>query len=471
MTDAPRLSLVEIGTYERDVTLRMPFRFGAVTMTQARQAFLCVRIRLEDGREGWGGAAELLAPKWFDKDPALSNDDNLWQLRASLVTAIHFYAASGPMTAFDLWRTNYPDQIAACEAVQMNALVASFGLALLDKAVLDALCRIENLSVFEAFAGNLPGIAANSIAPDLANFDVDAFVRSLRPEASIRARHTVGLIDPLAGSGSLGDTLPETLEEVVAAYDQRDFKIKLGGDPQADCARLEEIAAILDRIVDPYRVTLDGNEQYREKAALEMLLRFTAERPALARLRSSICFIEQPFPRDTTWQTNVADNSLDVPLLIDEADDSVDAFPRAIALGYRGVSSKSCKGLYKSILNAARCHTRNTGITTPLYFMSGEDLMVQGGLALQQDLALASLVGCRHVERNGHHYVDGMADAPAAEQRALQAAHSDLYHWAGDRIRVTVKGGSIALRSLSCHGFACAPLPDFNTMQPMPERE
>ena len=32
-----------------------------------------VRIRLADGREGWGVAAESLAAKWFDKDPALSD--------------------------------------------------------------------------------------------------------------------------------------------------------------------------------------------------------------------------------------------------------------------------------------------------------------------------------------------------------------------------------------------------------------
>ena len=32
----------------------------------------------------------------------------------------------------------------------------------------------------------------------------------------------------------------------------------------------------------------------------------------------------------------------------------LDAFPAARALGYRGISSKSCKGLYKSIINATR---------------------------------------------------------------------------------------------------------------------
>ena len=46
----------------------------------------------------------------------------------------------------------------------------------------------------------------------------------------------------------------------------------------------------------------------------------------------------------------------------------------------------------------------------PSYFMSGEDLTTQGGIAVQQDLALATLVGATHVERNGHHSVNGMAE-------------------------------------------------------------
>jgi hypothetical protein len=53
------------------------------------------------------------------------------------------------------------------------------------------------------------------------------------------------------------------------------------------------------------------------------------------------------------------------------------------------------------------------------YFMSGEDLTTQAGLAVQQDLALVNLLGITHVERNGHHYVNGMAALPPAEQQAF----------------------------------------------------
>jgi hypothetical protein len=46
----------------------------------------------------------------------------------------------------------------------------------------------------------------------------------------------------------VNDGLPETLEEVVARYGQRWFKLKSAATPGADVERLMAIAAVLDRI-------------------------------------------------------------------------------------------------------------------------------------------------------------------------------------------------------------------------------
>ena len=78
---APMFSIREIVLQERPVVLRLPFRFGVVTLTQCPQAFARVRIALPDGSGAWGAAAELMAPKWFDKNLSLSNEDNFDQLR------------------------------------------------------------------------------------------------------------------------------------------------------------------------------------------------------------------------------------------------------------------------------------------------------------------------------------------------------------------------------------------------------
>jgi hypothetical protein len=149
-------------------------------------------------------------------------------------------------------------------------------------------------------------------------------------------------------------------------------------------------------------------------------------------------------------------------VIIDESDDSLDAFPRAKALGYRGVSSKTCKGLYKSLINAARCKAWGEG-----YFMTGEDLTIQAGIALQQDLALVSLLGLTHVERNGHHYVNGMAGLPLGEQHSFLKEHQDLYEQSHGAVRVRINGGMIQMESLDCPGFASRAMPDWDAMRRM----
>jgi hypothetical protein len=59
---ARRLRLLDVTLYERPVCFRIPFRFGAATVTHAPQAFVRARIRLADGRQADGIAAELMVP-------------------------------------------------------------------------------------------------------------------------------------------------------------------------------------------------------------------------------------------------------------------------------------------------------------------------------------------------------------------------------------------------------------------------
>jgi hypothetical protein len=156
------------------------------------------------------------------------------------------------------------------------------------------------------------------------------------------------------------------------------------------------------------------------------------------------------------------------PVIIDESDSDLGAFPRGRALGYTGVSSKTCKNFYKSILNAARCALWNQAGGGPTFFMSGEDLTTQAGLSVQQDLTLVSLLGLDHVERNGHHYVNGMADLPESEQRAFLAAHPDLYHRAEGAVRLKITNGALAIGSLGGTGFGSGALPEMTGMDEMP---
>ena len=467
---APSFRVSEVRLYERPVRLRMPFRFGVVTLREAPQGFVRVRIEDAQGRSAWGASAELLAPKWFDKNLSLTNEDNFDQLRLALQLAADAYSGDAtPRTAFAHFAAHYAELVEAGAKRGLNRLTANFGPAQIDRAVLDALCRMKDVSFYEAVRANLAGIDAGALPDtrDLAGLDMPRFLAGLTPAAGVAARHTVGLVDVVSGHpNQVNDGLPESLEEVVAAYGHRYFKLKVGGDPDADLARLSEIAAVLDTIVRPYVVSLDGNEQYNDLGALQALWRRMTEAPALRRLVSSILFIEQPITRAHALDADVSSLSAVKPVLVDESDDGLDVFPRAKALGYRGVSSKCCKSLYKSILNAARCASWNAA--GGQYFMTGEDLTTQAGLAVQQDLALINVIGLTHVERNGHHYVNGMADLPEAEQSAFLTAHPDLYERSHGAVRLRIKDGQIAIGSLAGTGFAASALPDWNVMAPMP---
>ena len=172
-------------------------------------------------------------------------------------------------------------------------------------------------------------------------------------------------------------------------------------------------------------MTLDANEQYADLSALAALVDRLDRDAALAPIATRLLYVEQPMPRDITRKSPLGELAKR-DFIVDEADDSYDAFPAARALGYRGISSKACKGIYKSLLNGARA-AHWCGTVQARTFLAAEDLTCQAGLAVQQDTALLAFHGIAHSERNGHHYVGGFAATPADEIRAFLTAHPDLY--------------------------------------------
>lgn len=467
--NAPRFAITAVERREWPFTLRLPFRFGVITMTQGRQAVIRARIRLADGREGWGVAAETLAAKWFDKDSALSDAQNVDQLRRSLELAEAASLAAGGNTAFGHFADTYPAHVAACGREALGPLVAGFGRALLDRAALDAVLKLHGVSFATGMRANIGGMAPHAVVPDLPGFDFSAMLGGLRPAQRIQARHTVGLIDPITAADQaarVADGLPETLEEVAATYRHTYWKLKVMGDVAADVDRLCRIAAVLDR-GPAYHASLDGNEQYADAEGAVALWRAMAAEPRLARLCGSILYIEQPVTRARALDTGMAALAAMRPVIIDESDGALDAFVQARALGYAGVSSKACKGVWRSLINLARCRAWNA--EGGAYFLSGEDLTTLAGVCVQQDLALVGLLGLTHVERNGHHFVDGFAGRPKAEAVRFLEAHPDLYADTPHGPRLRIQDGVLELGSLEVPGLGAAAEPDYAAMEAMPK--
>ncbi|MDF0579987.1 hypothetical protein [Bradyrhizobium yuanmingense] len=451
-----RLKLRDIAFFERPVQFARPFRFGAITINATPQLFVRAEIEVEGRGTAIGASAELLVPKWFDKRPELSPAQTVDGLRRSLQIARGLYLArTGFQTAFDLHASCIGAQVATCAKENIPALAAAYGPAEIDKAILDALLRGADANFFDGMAGNIAGIDAR-LSPDVSERDIRTFLAGRGALARVAVRHTVGLDDVVEGTGGVADRS----ENGGARY----FKLKLSGDPAADAARLARIGKELATLEDDTRVTLDANEQYADLAALQALMDGLNRDAALHPIAARLLYVEQPMPRDITRRSPLG--ALGTRgFIIDEADDSYDAFPAARALGYRGISSKSCKGLYKSIVNATRAARWSAEGET--FFVTGEDLTCQAGLAVQQDLALGAFIGVTHAERNGHHYVDGFGEAPAAEAAAFAAAHPDLYTDSGQGIRLSIHDGDLLTGSLHCAGFASSVHPEWSTLHPL----
>ncbi len=451
-----RLAVRDIAFSERPVSFARPFRFGAVVIEAASQLFVRAEIEIEGKGIFTGASAEMLVPKWFDKRAALTAEDTVDELRRALSIARGIYLAhSGFATAFSLHAACLAAQVEACAKEDIPPLAAAYGPAEIDKAVLDALLRGARVNFFDGMAQNVAGIDAR-LTPDLDDDDIARFLAARKRRRRVAIRHTVGLDDPIEGKGGVADAR----ENAGAHY----FKLKLGGDPGSDVPRLVRIGQQLATLPHDYGVTLDANEQYADLSALRALADQLDGDAALRPIAAKLLYIEQPMPRDITRASPLG-ALVKRDFIIDEADDSYDAFPAARALGYRGISSKACKGIYKSIVNAVRAMTWSAEGGN--YFITGEDLTCQAGLAVQQDLALGALIGISHAERNGHHYVDGFTETSDAEAQAFLNAHFDLYASNGGKVRLSIRDGDLLTDSLTAPGFATSVHPDWSALAPL----
>jgi hypothetical protein len=448
MNHGIRLRIREVQLFQRAVTLRLPFRFGAATVTQCPQAF--VRVRAEvGGRTFEGASAELMVPKWFDKSPALTHEQNFEQLRESLRNARgSLLADADAQSPYVHSQTAGEAAIAVSVSRGLPRLAAQFGAAVLDKAVADAALRAAGLSWVD---GLRTGVLGDPWSARL----------ELVSPNQVTLRHTVGLADRLTDSDpgvDPQDGLPATLEAAIRRYGLHHFKLKLCGRIEADIERLTRIAEVLQRLVGDWRVTLDGNETFADSADLGHFWHALQAAPALAELRRRTLLLEQPLARAVALREPIAALGITVPVILDESDDHASALDEGLALGYRGISSKACKGIYRSLASAHRI------AQDPRLLLSGEDLTCQAGLAVQQDTLLAASLGITHIERNGHHYVDGFGIAPAAEADAFARAHAGFYD---QHARLRVVGGQLDITSLHVPGFASAASPRWDRLAPI----
>jgi hypothetical protein len=485
-----------------DLRTRMPFRYGIATMTQTPHAF--VRLRVEvGGKPAVGISADHLPPKWFTKDPDRSVDAEVAEMVRVIEHAVQLGAGVRAASPFDAWRQVHDAQAAWGRAEGLPPLLTQFGTSLVERAVIEAVCRAKGRPFHALLRVDAFGVRLGDIHPSLASRRVGDLLPDHPPSATNSVRHTVGLADPLTDADippaeRLDDGLPQSLAASIRAYGLGWFKIKMGGVVERDRERLRRIAEIIrTEAIGPFEealraqvpgagaeflqpmlrgkfgFTLDGNEHFRRLDDFRAFWEELTRDPELRTFFPLLGFVEQPLHRAVALDPAVArltDWPERPPIIIDESDAELDSLRRALALGYAGTSHKNCKGVFKSVAHVCLGWQVFREQPERQFIMSGEDLANIGPVALLQDLAVCAALGIRGIERNGHHYFAGLSMFPAAVQRQVLAAHSDLYQRSREGWpTLAIREGILALQSANAAPFGVGLELDVEQFTPLEE--
>ena len=448
---------------------RFPFRYGIASMTHVPQLFVRTRVHVGAGEQS-GLAAEGLPPKWFTKDPSSTFEQDLPQMLAVVqhATAMAGETARTPLTFFEMWRELDRQQTEWASSSGVAPLLAHLGVSLVERAVLDAVCRLASEPLHQVIRRNRLELRLGEIYSDLSGMSPGDALPST-PLSTCIVRHTVGLGDPITAADippgdRADDGLPQDLESCIRAYGLDYFKVKLTGKLEIDGPRLQLLVSLFERKAPGgWHVTLDGNENFHDFEAFRAFWEDARSRAGLEPLWSRVLVVEQPVHRNHALSAGAGaalrgwrDRP---PLIVDESDGAVGDVPLALQLGYTGASHKNCKGIVKGLANAALLNRiKNAGRAAVL---TGEDLANLGPVALLQDLAMMAALGITHVERNGHHYYRGLSMFPEPWQDATLAAHGDLYQQhPGGFPTLRIAGGRVELGSVNEAPFGVGPVFD-----------
>ena len=412
---------------------RMPFKYGIATMTEVPMLFTKLEIET-NGKKTSGISSDLLPPKWFTKVPNESIENEISEMLKVIRNAISIAVDSEAENAFKLWKLIYERQDIWAKKQSIPPLLAHFGTSLVERAIIEATCRLHDQSFHKALLSGSLGFSTDSIHSELNKTPFNDLLPQ-KPLPKISARHTVGLGDLLTKEQILeneriNDTLPQSLDECIQYYKLKQFKIKINGNIDSDLERLISIANVITReTANNFAFSLDGNEQFKSISKFRDYWTEINKEKSLDKFFKNLLFIEQPLHRDIALMNSLKDEFNEwperPPIIIDESDGELESLPNALSIGYSGTSHKNCKGIFKGIANACLLESnRQAGMVT---MMSGEDLCNVGPIAVIQDLAVMATLGIESVERNGHHYMAGLSQFPKKTQTQVINTHPELY--------------------------------------------
>jgi len=415
MSKPTDIRLLEVTTDTQYIKYRTPMKFGGRVVTDVVLLNVHAEVETRSGRRARGLGSMPMGNIWAWPSRRLAAQQTLEamvELGHRLARLAGDYEGWGhplEITA-DLARSYAPT---AAEVIRAASLAEQMPRL----AQLVAASPTE-AAIHDAYGKALGQNSYNLLGPEYVNRDLAAYLNDdfrgeyldrytlRKPKPTMPLYHLVGALDPLTDadiSERIGDGLPETLGEWIAADGLTHLKIKLAGDDLKwdvqRVAAVERVAveAQAARGCRQWFYSADFNEKCQSvDYVLDFLARLRELAPAaLDRLQ----YIEQPTHRDLkAHPENRMHRAAEIkPVVIDESLVDFESLLLARELGYSGVALKACKGHSEALLMGAAAQKYEM-------FLCVQDLTCPGASFLHSASLAARIPTVAAIEGNARQY-------------------------------------------------------------------
>jgi L-alanine-DL-glutamate epimerase-like enolase superfamily enzyme len=436
-----------------DYRYRTPIKFGGKALDRATILNVAIEAESRAGSRATGFGSMPLGNVWAFPSKTLSYDETLAAMKGLAERIARIIPESCAEFAYPIDHGVALEDCLSAESAQVDTdlnlsepmpmLAALVAASPFDAALHDAFGKASGMNCYHGYGREF---VENDLSAYLdarfAGEYLDRYTLA-EPRPTLPLYHLVGALDALTGADlrtRIGDGLPETLMEWIAADGLTHLKIKLNGD-NLDWD-VERVLAV-DRVAREaegrfgarqWRYSLDFNEQCRSvEYLMEFMARVNAKEPqAFAKVQ----YIEQPTARNLRANpANKMHAAAKVkPVVIDESLVDYESLLLAQEMGYTGVALKACKGQTQSLILGAAA--QKLGL-----FLCVQDLTCTGPSFLHSASLASHIPGVAAVEGNGRQY------CPAANK-----GWEDLFPTV-----FKVRDGMIETAALAGPGLGCVP--------------
>jgi L-alanine-DL-glutamate epimerase-like enolase superfamily enzyme len=397
------------------IAYRTPIKFGGRVVSDALLVHVTVEVETADGHRAVGHGSMPMSNAWAWPGDAVLGDKALAAMVAFAERCVRqandSRLAGHPLDITRELAADHPrvaSQIAGTLelAEPMPILAQLVAASPLEAAIHDAYGRAHSQNSYNLLGPEwVAADLAHYLSADFAGEYLDRYTLR-RPKDRMPLYHLVGAVDPLTAADvaqPVGDGLPETLGEWIAADGLTHLKIKLNGDNLPwDVDRVVAVEAVAapaqaQRGCGNWNYSLDFNEKCASvDYVLDFLGQLEARSPAAF---ARVHYIEQPTHRDLRAhpENRMHAAAKIKPVVIDESLVDFESLLLCRELGYTGVALKACKGHTEALLMGAAAQKYGM-------FLCVQDLTCPGRSFLHSASLAARLPTVAAIEGNARQY-------------------------------------------------------------------